>query len=175
MNVSNTHLARYFFLNLLVCLIFGITGCSFLERNTVGLFSDENKTTVEAGSPDGASATPVAPTEKQPTPPREVPISAYQRPGLGSEKIELTWKIPSEEVDGFVIHYGFDRQKLGSEIQVKVEDLEQYDHPQYGPVYRYYLENLPKTKTAYVAISALKDSYVSNPSEVFEISPGRAR
>jgi hypothetical protein len=80
--------------------------------------------------------------------------------------IEVTWEVPGEPVDGFVIRYGQVRGELSKEIKVSSEDLQQESDPEYGPVYRYLIRNVAPTAPLFISIAAYKGDRISNFSEV---------
>ena len=148
---------------LLSVLVIQFTACSFIERNTIGLFgASENSQVTVAGE--------VAPLPApQVTAPQPVEIKALQQPPQKSlEDIDVIWKIPQEAVDGFVIHYGNAPEKLPSEVKLSIPELERFDHPQFGPVYRYVLKGFNKNDKIFVSVSAFTDTLVSPPSSVLE-------
>ena len=83
--------------------------------------------------------------------------------------VEIVWETPREPVDEFVIHYGYARDKLDSEIKVPVAQLETKDDPQYGSVFRYVLGDLEATRDVYVSLASIRQGETSPLSQVFEI------
>jgi hypothetical protein len=76
--------------------------------------------------------------------------------------IEVTWEVPAEETDGFVIRYGSDTAHLDSERVVQISELRRETDSQYGPVYRYVIVGVPPGKHLYVAIAARRGEFISN-------------
>lgn len=76
--------------------------------------------------------------------------------------IEVTWEVPSEETDGFIIRYGSDPTRMNSEVSVKNAELRREDDSQYGPVYRYVIVGVPSGKSLFVSIAARRGEFLSN-------------
>jgi hypothetical protein len=79
--------------------------------------------------------------------------------------IEVTWEVPSDPVDGFVIRYGEDRTNLSKEATILRSELREERDSQYGPVYRYILRNIPDSGRVYVAVAAFKGDVISEFSD----------
>ena len=79
--------------------------------------------------------------------------------------ISITWEVPSEPTDGFIIRYGEDRNQLAKEVTVLTSDLQEEQDPEAGPVYRYIIKNIPRNKTIFVSIAAFKGGTISDFSE----------
>lgn len=76
--------------------------------------------------------------------------------------IEVTWEVPSDPVDGFVIRYGEDKDNLTKEATIFKSELREERDSQYGPVYRYILRDASKTGKTYVAVAAFKGDVISD-------------
>ena len=83
--------------------------------------------------------------------------------------VELLWQIPTQPVDGFVIKLGYSRDHLDKELRVNTPDLERFEDPKHGYVYRYVLHEIPRTHPLYVSMSAFRGEVVSPASEIFEL------
>lgn len=79
--------------------------------------------------------------------------------------IEVTWEVPSDSVDGFVIRYGDDRENLSKEATILRSELREERDPQYGPVYRYILRDIPASGQMYVSVAAFKGDAISDFSD----------
>lgn len=79
--------------------------------------------------------------------------------------LSITWEVPSEPTDGFIIRYGNDRAQLSKEVVIMTSDLQEEQDPQAGPVYRYIIKNVPRDAQLYVSIAAFKGGTVSDFSE----------
>jgi hypothetical protein len=79
--------------------------------------------------------------------------------------IEVTWEIPSEPVDGFVIRYGEDKAKMTKEATILRSELREEQDPQYGPVYRYVLRDISSESPVYVSVAAFKGDIISDFSD----------
>ena len=84
-------------------------------------------------------------------------------------EIEVTWAVPDEPVDSYVLHYGFTRDELDQELVIDVATLEKTAGPQHLPMYRFRLQNVPIHKNVYVALSAVRAGGVSAMTEVIEV------
>jgi hypothetical protein len=78
---------------------------------------------------------------------------------------EVTWEVPSEPVDGFVIRYGDDRANLSKEVTILRSELREERDAQYGPVYRYIRRNIPDSSPVYVSVAAFKGDTISSFSD----------
>jgi hypothetical protein len=85
--------------------------------------------------------------------------------------IEVTWEVPSDPVDGFVIRYGEDRTNLSKEATILRSELREERDSQYGPVYRYILRDIPSSGQLYVSVAAFKRDVISDFSDA--IAEGR--
>ena len=83
--------------------------------------------------------------------------------------VEIVWETPREPVDEFVIHYGYARENLDSQIKVPVAELETREDPQHGPVFRYVIGDLDAKRDVYVSLASVKAGEASPLSQVFEI------
>jgi len=76
--------------------------------------------------------------------------------------VEVTWEVPSDPVDGFVIRYGEDKDNLTKETTIFKSELREDRDSQYGPVYRYVLRDVAKVSKVYVAVAAFKGDVISD-------------
>jgi len=142
-----------------------LASCASLQNATGSLFESAPK-------PGEETAPKTPPSEDKPTPPTtKVGIEnlAEKKAGTLSD-IEVLWQIPTQPVEGFIINYGFDKTALDQHVKIATQDLEKFEDPKYGFVFRYVLGDIPLSKTIYVSIAAYNGSKVSRPSEVFPIS-----
>lgn len=86
-----------------------------------------------------------------------------------SNTVEMLWRIPSEPVDGFYVNYGFNKHSLNHQVKFLINDLEKYDHPSHGPVYRARLEDIPPHKTIFFSVAAFRGEVVSQASETLTL------
>jgi hypothetical protein len=89
--------------------------------------------------------------------------------------LSITWEVPSEPTDGFIIRYGDDRAQLSKELVIMTSDLQEEQDAQAGPVYRYIIKNVPRDKQLYVSIAAFKGGTVSDFSEPAQESSAPAQ
>lgn len=157
--------------NILILLLLSIllSGCSFLDRNTTGLFTEG-----ESSEPPPASQIVKRPktdaTAKATT--TSVPIEGgelEQRTSVERDILEVLWKIPEERPDFYIIEYGFTQDSLNFSVELAESEVEKFDHPQYGYVYRYQINNFPPNKNAFVALKTKSGEQVSERSEIFEV------
>jgi hypothetical protein len=88
--------------------------------------------------------------------------------------IEVMWEVPSDPVDGFVIRYGEERDKLNREATIFRSELREENDSDYGPVYRYVLRDVPSGSRIFVAVAAFKGEAVSEFSDIVaEATAGR--
>jgi hypothetical protein len=80
--------------------------------------------------------------------------------------VEVMWEVPSDPVDGFVIRYGDDREKLNREATIFRSELREERDSDYGPVYRYILRDIPAESRIFVAVAAFKGEAISDFSDV---------
>jgi hypothetical protein len=79
--------------------------------------------------------------------------------------IEVTWEVPSDPVDGFVIRYGEDRENLLKEATILRSELREERDSQYGPVYRYILRDISPSGKVFVSVAAFKGDALSDFSD----------
>lgn len=143
-------------ISLVFLILSSLSGCSWIWDSEVAAPAS-NTLENQTQSIDQQSTTEVKIKGPPPTPTKD--------------DIQVVWKIPEESVDGFVIHYGYDRSSLNQEVKLSLSTLERYEDPQNGPVYRYYLSGTESKRSVFLSISAFKDSYVSEPTEIVEVKP----
>lgn len=150
---------------LIICITLSVfSACSFVERNTIGLFRHDD------ASPGFSSTTPVAPSDPDP-----VSVNVQPKPEAKVEtvvpgtRVEVIWEIPKDPVDGYIIRYGFNRDKLEFEEKVSSSSLDRFEDPKFGFVYRHVLKNVPPEKSVFVSLTAYTGTERSAPSPVFEV------
>lgn len=107
----------------------------------------------------GTDTAPTESTQEARTPPSQPLIEKT------STGIEVTWEVPSEPVDGFVIRYGEDRTQMNKETTILLSELRQERDEQYGPVYRYVIRDISSDSPIYVSVAAFKGDIISDFSE----------
>ena len=95
--------------------------------------------------------------------------SAFDDDIRGPIFVEVLWKVPSEEVFAFHLHYGLSPDDLNGNIRIPVEKLEKISHPLYGPTYRYRLFGMSPRQTTYVSLQAENQNGISPRSPVLKI------
>lgn len=89
-----------------------------------------------------------------------------------SSGVEITWEVPSEPVDGFVVRYGENRTNLSKEMTILRSELREERDPQYGPVYRYIIRDVDGKSPIFVSVAAFKGTTLSDFSDA--VSESRA-
>lgn len=84
--------------------------------------------------------------------------------------IEIVWQIPREYVEGFIIRFGFDKNNLDQQLRVLAKDLEKFEDPEHGFVYRYVIGEIPLGQVVYLSISAFTGEKISKPTDLFEVA-----
>ena len=80
----------------------------------------------------------------------------------------MTWEMPSEPVDGFIIRYGSSPSSLSKEVTISARDIKEERDPEFGPVYRYLIRDVENAQKLFVSIAAVKGQSISNFSDVLE-------
>jgi len=132
-----------------LALIFLLSGCAALES----LLNQE----------------PSRPTKTSVTSTKDRPTDTTTRPPAGTnDGIEITWQVPSESVDGFIVRYGYEKGKLDQEVRIARTDLRDQKDPEYGPIYRYIIPNIKKNSTVFVSVAAFRGDRISEFSDVVQ-------
>lgn len=100
-------------------------------------------------------------------------IEARVAPEAPKQGIEVTWEVPSESVDGFIIRYGSTPSSLSKEVTISATDIREERDPEFGPVYRYLIRDVGDADRLFVSIAAVKGQTISNFSEVLEAQPDK--
>ena len=85
--------------------------------------------------------------------------------------VEVVWAVPTEPVEGYVIHYGLSKTTLTLKDRVNVERLERIEDPVRGALFRYLLKGVPTDRAIYVSVAAFEGEEESEPSEILEVPP----
>lgn len=143
-----------------------LTSCSFLERNTIGLFASES------ASERALEPSVPIPPEVHPETPASISIEQVSPPSAtGTGNIELVWLVPTQGAETFIIQYGLKPDNLDHHIDLGSEQIERYEDDLGRPVYRYVVQDIPSDKTVYVAIAARRGDVQTPLSEVREVRP----
>ncbi len=89
-----------------------------------------------------------------------------------TDDIELRFAIPAEQIDGFIIYYGFSSEALSNEVRVTISELETVDQAGQGKVYRYFLRELPSNQPLFISLAAYRGEAISPKTDVVEIETG---
>lgn len=95
-------------------------------------------------------------------------VEAQTAPEAPKQGIEVTWEMPSEPVDGFIIRYGSSPNSLSKEVTISARDIKEERDPEFGPVYRYLIRDVENAQKLFVSIAAVKGQSISNFSDVLE-------
>lgn len=140
-----------------VCITLLLSSCSFLERNTVGLLTsseDGNKPPRFTREKDSDDLNSVAVDELQPS---EV------------AGVEVLWSVSDEDIDGYILYYGDDSDKLTKEKRLPLDKLKKEQNTEHGTVFRYILTDVPEDESMFVSIAAYRGELVSEKSKTFEV------
>jgi len=85
-----------------------------------------------------------------------------------AQGIQITWEVPSEPVDGFVIRYGYSPEAMDQQLRVRLDELKEENDPEYGPVYRYTVADVTPDADIYVSLAAIRGDLVSGFSETMK-------
>lgn len=117
-----------------------------------------------------------APEEKteapaQPALQAELPSSPVTppEPQVLTSDIEVVWLVPEQEVDRFVIEYGFKQHKLDQKVELEPRQLQITNDPKYGRAYRYLLHNLPKKQEIFLMLRSVKGEMRSDPTPIVSV------
>lgn len=155
-----------------LALLSALSGCSFVERNTLGLLTGEDEEVVFS-SPDEAAATTtdastITPAAKDLS--VSSPASSLSTPP-SENGVEILWEIPASPVDSFVLRYGHQKDTLTKEALVHSNELERHNDAQFGYVYRYVLTDVDPSKKVFISLAAIRGDQESAPSELFVVEP----
>lgn len=85
---------------------------------------------------------------------------------------ELVWQVPSEAVESYEIALGSSPTSLSDIRRIPITSLEKVDHPVYGPIYRYKVDNLDPNRTTFISLRAT-NRYGSSPqSQLIRVENG---
>ncbi|MDC0358005.1 hypothetical protein OAO01_04245 [Oligoflexia bacterium] len=161
-------------ISFLFCLV--LASCSFVKRNTVGLFLDDGpvQTTESTDASEPFKSSPPQSGLNPKT--TKVDIEKFE-PNTESEAstVEIIWEIPKEPTDGFIIHYGYTKNNLEFQTRLDAEQLEKYEDPKFGFVYRHLMQEMSTEQALFFAMAAIRNDTVSELSEVFEIKPATVK
>lgn len=82
--------------------------------------------------------------------------------------IEITWKVPDEMVEGYVIRYGSSRDNLENEVTIYTSELESLPDEKHGMVFRYYITDIPADQPIFTEVTAFQGELQSEASDVYE-------
>jgi hypothetical protein len=105
---------------------------------------------------------------------REAQVTEQHTGEVGSESeikrvgLEVTWQVPSEPVDGFIIRYGASRTSLTNEKKLATSEVLREEDLEYGPVYRFTIPDIQDDSPVYVSVAAFKGDRLSDFSEVIQ-------
>lgn len=85
--------------------------------------------------------------------------------------LEVTWEVPTDPIDGFVLRYGPQKENLSHEVTIFLAQLRREDDLHYGPVYRYTITDIKESAPLFVSVAAFKGDVLSNFSEIISETP----
>ena len=147
-----------------------ITSSLYLSLSACSLLSGNTPPTPEAVTTKPSETTSVPTNAATPKTAKVTIESLAEKKSSTLSDIEILWQIPVQPVEGFVINYGYDKAILDLNVKIATKDLEKFEDPKHGFVYRYVLGDVPLSKTVYVSIAAYNGTKVSLPSEIFPVS-----
>jgi hypothetical protein len=83
-----------------------------------------------------------------------------------NDALEIFWRIPDVEIDGFVLSYGTTQDKLTNRVRIEKAELSVVSDEVWGPVFRYLLKDVPKDQTIFFTLESFKGDQYSAPSVV---------
>lgn len=111
--------------------------------------------------------------EELSTAPTESDSATYsaQEPSRELSSVELLWQVPAEPVETYHLRYGTHPDTLTHQVKIQVTELDQIQHPEYGPLFRYIIPSVPADQTVYFTIQAENKFGISPESPVQEVAP----
>lgn len=158
--------SKTFFVLSLIALAFLLTSCSFIERNTIGLFDQSEPARQDRGFRSRVKESSADQAQNSTS---SVAIEKLDPAAEVKNSVELLWQIPEEPVESYTIRYGYSKEDLSFSEELKVSEIDKFEDPKYGFVYRHIIKDVPVDKKLYVALAAAKDGKNSELSEVFEL------
>jgi hypothetical protein len=98
--------------------------------------------------------------------------SSMENPGTAEvaasvkDALEIFWRIPDVEIDGFVLSYGITQDKLTQRVRIEKGELLVVNDEIWGPVFRYLLKDVPNDQTIFFTLESFKGDQYSAPSVV---------
>ncbi|MCB0309743.1 MAG: hypothetical protein KDD42_00830 [Bdellovibrionales bacterium] len=147
-------------------MLFTFNGCNFVERNTIGLFDSEEPAVdtlgTETASLEEQSDSSSIATEDS------LPDKLVETEDADSN-IEIVWEIPEEDVDEYIIRYGYTKDSLDFVKRLVPDQIDRVEEENHGTVFHYILEGFPPQKTVYITLESVKEGSYSAPTEVFVV------
>lgn len=82
--------------------------------------------------------------------------------------VEIIWAVPKEQVDSYVIRYGYDISHLDQQVIVYRSALHEEKHAKHGSVFRYVIEKVKPGRQIYVSMWSVRGDESSAPTAVME-------
>ena len=79
--------------------------------------------------------------------------------------IELMWLVPQGRITKYILSYGLSSDNLNASKEIPVKSLTPVMHPKLGKVYKYILNDVPKTRI-YYTLQAGNEFGLSDPTPV---------
>lgn len=151
--------------------LIALTSCQFLHRNSIGLFSSDEPPQTESNAQPFRSEGISDPHSRRATTTIDVEKLQDRSADTDTGQVEIIWEIPKEAVDAYVIQYGIQRESLDKTVRVSTAEIERYEDPQFGFVYRHVLRNVPSDKVVFVAMATIRGEIQSELSKIIEVAP----
>lgn len=154
---------------ILICVLFAASGCGLLFNKDEAASGSAAEAVIELDGSEEKSR-PVIDLEPDPTTGATSP--SFPNPKHTDSQpttVELLWQVPNASVTAYHLSYGFDRIVLDNQLRIPINELEKIDHPTYGPVFRYYLNDVPVDKDVFISL-ALENAYgISKKTEPMKV------
>lgn len=85
-------------------------------------------------------------------------------------EIELLWQATAEKVTTYHLYYGSDKSDLNQHLAIPLNELEPFEHPIFGPTFRYRLRGAPMNNQLFFALSAENEHGVSERSAIIQVT-----
>ncbi len=142
------------------------TGCTYISQIWPEEKGDQLQAPPELPAPDAAAEiAPQAPEE--PAGGTSVSVRPLDLETAG--EVEVSWAVPEEPVDSYVLHYGTSRENLDKEVMIDSLTLQRTTGANQLPMYRYVLKGVPVYQNLYIALSAVRGEGVSPMTDIIEV------
>ena len=103
--------------------------------------------------------------ELEPAPvPDAAAVTEAPKPKPAPSSVEVIWQAPTGPVESYHIYVSKSDGSEDRHIRIPVQKLKKIDHPTYGPVYRYELQNVDRSADVRITLRAENQYGLSEPS-----------